>query len=104
MSVAELLRTKDFIWQFESINILLEGAVFLEHANSVNSKLRYTLLFVKRLLVQIDLCSFCLCLNMCLSVQVTDMKAHAVLQSVYQTTFISKQKSAVRAGQGETKI
>ena len=41
-----------------------------------------------------------------LGVQVTDLKAHAVLvtKNENQTTLISKQKTAVRACQRETKI
>ena len=35
MSVAEFPRTEDFIWRFESINILVDGTVFLELASSV---------------------------------------------------------------------
>ena len=46
VSVAEFLRTKDFIWRFESINILFEGTVFLELASSVISQLRYTRFFL----------------------------------------------------------
>ena len=65
MSVAEFLRTEDFIWRFKIINILFEGTVFLELANSVISKLSYTLTFVESLLAQTDLCLFCLSLGVC---------------------------------------
>ena len=65
MSVAEFLRTEDFIWRFEIINILFEGTVFLELASSVISKLSYTLTFVESLLAQTDLCLFCLSLGVC---------------------------------------
>lgn len=41
-----------------------------------------------------------------LSIQVTDLKEHVVIvtKKENQTTFISKQETAVRACQGETQI
>ena len=101
MSVAECPRTEDFIWQFESINILLEGAVFLEHASSLNSKLRYTLIFVKSLLVQIDLCSFCLSLNMCFRCSSNRYESACCITVSKSDNVYTKE---LRAFQRETKI